>query len=574
MSISSSLWCAAVLLSARALLIAPACATQVYTDVTETMGIHVPGLGSGAAWSDFDGDGDLDLLVSDSTYPYHIYLFRNDGDVFSDVTATSTISGQGRNFAVGDYDNDGREDVAIISLGYPETRLFRNVGGMVFEDVSAPAGISGTYMRRCSWIDYDRNGFLDLYTVGPSGSQLFRSLGDGTFEDLTGPAGVSAGGNSCAWLDYDRDGYADCYVGRGGANSLYRNFGDGTFTDVAAAAGVDDAYGTSGVCAGDYDGDGWFDLYSVNIGSPSNRLYRNRGDGSFEEVTSVAGVGDVGDGRTATFVDIDYDGRIDLFSSNHVYPNRLYRNNGDDTFTDIASALNIASPSDPFGTAFGDFDNDGDLDVFLATHFGNRLLRCDGMPNHWIQVHLTGTVSNRSAIGALVKCESGGRTAWMCVDGGHGMGDSDSPTLEFGLGGVAQPVEIEIDWPTGAVETWPDLSPDVRVDLIEGGAAGSAEPVEPSPHWEESVVLDVAPNPADTSCTVRFQTGDQGVRSAELMLFDASGRLVRAASLQPEGDITTGTFELRGLPAGSYWLHLSAGGKVTTRRLIKLDGRP
>jgi hypothetical protein len=435
-----------------------ASASQLYTDVTSSMGISVPGLGSGAAWSDLDGDGDPDLLVSTSS-GMNVFLYRNDGSIFTNVMAGSGLSAEARNFAIGDYDNDGLDDLAFISFGYVDTKLYHNTGGMQFDDVSDTAPVYGTYSWRSAWVDYDDDGWLDLYLCGTT-SYLFRNNGDGTFTECAAAAGIQAGGRSCAWLDYDNDGLEDCYVGRSGSpNLLYHNLGDGTFQEVGAAAGVADPNGTSGVCAGDYDGDGWFDLYSVNISSPRNYLYHNQGDGTFEDATLAMGVADIGDGRTATFLDIDFDGLIDLFSSNHVNPNRLYHNNGIGPFTDIAPALGIDEPPDPFGTAFGDYDGDGDIDVFLATHFGNSLLRCEGVTNHWIVLRLIGTVSNRSAIGAVVRCTAGGITSYQRVDGGHGMGDSDSQALEFGLGQSTGPIEVEITCLRGSSSPTPTLSP-------------------------------------------------------------------------------------------------------------------
>ncbi len=532
-------------------------ASQIYTDVTAAMGINVSGLGSGTAWSDLDNDGDQDLLVSNSSFSARIYLYRNDGSSFTDVTASSGITGEARNFAVGDYDNDGYEDLALISFGYLPTRLLRNLGGLQFQDVSAAAGIFGTYCWRSAWIEYDDDGLLDLYTCG-SPSFLFRNRGDGTFAECAAAAGIQTGGRSCAWLDYDNDGREDCYVGRSGTNLLYRNRGDGTFQEVGAAAGVNDPNGTSGVCAGDFDGDGFFDLYSVNIGSPSNRLYRNLGNGTFQEITASAGVGDVGDGRTATFLDIDYDGLVDIFSSNHVHDNRLYRNNGNGTFTDIAPALHITDPPDPFGTGFADYDNDGDLDVFLATHFGNRLLRCDGVMHHWIQVRLVGTVSNRSAIGAVVRCTVGQRTTWMRVDGGHGMGDTDSPALEFGLGTAAGPVEIVVHWPTGIAETWTDLSADTQVTLVENTSAAVSEPA--AGRTVGLALLGLTPNPAGESCTLRLRLARPGGESVRVAVFDPAGRLVLSRTIATARETVTAAVPLDGLAAGSYFVRASTGG--------------
>jgi len=539
--------------------------SETYTDVTAQMGISVPGLGSGAAWSDLDADGDLDLLVSTSSGMAN-YLYRNDGPVFANVTSGSGLTSEARNYAVGDYDNDGLDDIAIISFGYVETLLYHNTGGMLFDDISDTAPVYGTYSWRCSWVDYDDDGHLDLFLCGNT-NYLFRNKGDGTFEEGAASAGILAGGRSCAWVDYDNDGLEDCYIGcNGSANLLYHNLGNGTFEEVGVAAGVNDPYGTSGVCAGDYDGDGYFDLYSVNISSPSNTLYHNLGNGTFEDVTAQAGVGDVGDGRTATFLDIDCDGLVDLFSSNHVNPNRLYRNIGNGAFADIAPALGLTDPPDPFGTAFGDYDGDGDIDVFLATHFGNSLLRCDGVTNHWIQVHLIGTQSNRDAIGAVARCICNGQSEYMRVDGGHGMGDTDSPVLGFGLGGSTGPFEIDVFWPSGLVEGYSGLTADTRVDLVEGSGVGI--PGEGSPRSGGLAIIGVTPNPASVCCDLHLQAGESIGEALDVIMYDQSGRVVRLREVEPAGRACVVEVPVGDLASGVYVLRVSDGQESAATRLV------
>jgi hypothetical protein len=542
------------------LILSPdAAAIQTYTDVTAQMGISVPGLGSGTAWGDFDADGDMDLLVSTSTNPKQVRLYRNDGSIFTDVTGSSGITGEARNFAVGDYDNDGLDDIAMISFGYLQTRLFRNLGNMQFQDVSAAAGIYGTYFWRAAWVDYNSDGMLDLFACGTT-NHLFRNMGNGTFEECASSAGIPTGGKTCAWFDYDNDGREDCYIGRSGANLLYRNQGNGTFTEVAAAAGVNDPGGTSGVCAGDFDGDGLFDLYSVNINSPSNKLYRNLGNGTFTDVTVAAGVGDVGDGRTATFIDIDYDGLVDIFSSNHVHSNRLYRNNGNGTFSDVAPAMTLTSPPDPFGTGFADYDNDGDIDVFLATHFGNRLLRCEGVTNQWIRISLVGTVSNRSAIGAVVKCVSSGVTTYARVDGGHGMGDCDSRVVGLGLGDSVSPFVVTVYWPSGIVEVYDDLAAAAFVVLTEGEGTGAAGSV--TAPVEGGLTLGVHPVPATGTFFIEPECPDGPVSNA---IIDVSGRVVRRETV-----VNSEPFAVSGLPAGVYRVTASQGRFTTHAAMVIL----
>jgi len=547
------------------LLLVPglAAAAQTYTIVTSQMGISVPGLGSGAAWGDLDADGDQDLLVSTNS---SVYLYRNDGSSFTNVTAASGLSDEARNFAVGDYDRDGLDDVVLISFGYIDTKLYRNLGGLQFDDVSDTAGIYGTYWSRCAWTDYDDDGDLDLFGCGMSTSCLFQNQGDGTFLEVAAAAGISASAESCAWLDYDNDGREDCYTGRSSANHLYHNEGDGTFTEVGAAAGVNDPYDTSGVCAGDYDGDGFFDLYSVNIASPGNNLYHNMGDGTFENATVYAGVSDVGDGRTATFLDIDSDGLVDLFSSNHVNPNRLYRNNGNGTFTDIAQAIGIQSPPDPFGTGFADFDDDGDVDVFLATHFGNELLQCSGVDNHWIKLRLVGTTSNANAIAAVVYCAAGYTRECMRVDGGHGMGDLDSRELVFGLGTSTGFTDIQVVWPSGLVEYWDDLAADSSYLIVEGnstGTGGSPGAAIPGP-----VSVTVSPNPAGSAVTIRL-TGLPG--PAELMIYDTAGRLVLRREVTVKEGSSGFAVPVDGMQQGIYFATAAGGGAGAVAGFVVIE---
>jgi hypothetical protein len=541
-------------------------AALIYTDVTAAMGIVVPGLGSGAAWSDLDADGDLDLLVSTSSGMI-TYLYRNDGDVFTNVIAGSGLSSEARNFAVGDYDNDGLDDLSFISFGYIDAKLYHNIGGMLFDDVSDTAPVFGTYSWRCSWADYNDDGYLDLFLCG-STAYLFRNNGDGTFQECAASAGIQAGGNTCAWVDYDNDGLEDCYVGCDGPDKLYHNLGEGTFEEVAAEAGVDDPNDTSGACAGDFDGDGYFDLYAVNIASPRNTLYHNLGDGTFQDVTMAAGAGDVGDGRTGTFLDIDFDGLVDIFASNHVNPNRLYRNNGDGTFTDIAAALGMDQPMDPFGTAFGDYDGDGDTDLFLATHFGNALLRCEGVTNHWMQVHLTGVISNKDAIGAVVRCIVDGQSEYLRVDGGHGMGDSDSEVLTFGLGASPAAVDIEVYWPSGITE-FLDASGlvDTHIDITEGftGIPGSG-PTSPC----GPTILGITPNPAAGVCIVKILGGQQSPESARLDVFDSTGRLVHSVTTQLFSGICAVPLQVSGMPPGVYMVLLSCRQETSEARFVVL----
>jgi hypothetical protein len=203
---------------------------------------------------------------------------------------------------------------------------------------------------------------------------------------------------------------------------------------------------------GDQDADGSLDLYVVDIDAPGNHLYRNDGDGTFSDITQSAGVGDVGDGRTCNWVDFDADGRLDLFASNHIHDNRLYRNNGDGTFTDVASVAGIADPFDTFNAAWGDEDADGAVDLFVVGHVGNVLFHNDGPTGGFVHLNLVGTQSNSAAMGARVWLAFRGRKPSRVVEGASGAYGQDSPTLEFGVGRALGPFKLRILWPSGSVQ--------------------------------------------------------------------------------------------------------------------------
>ena len=319
--------------------------------------------------------------------------------LFTDMAANlkmDKVDG-GRGSAWGDYDNDGDEDIVAVGTYQPHV-LYRNNGNGTFTNVADQAGIADP---RGGWgslfADYDNDGFLDLYITrggwsGAAENTLYHNNGDGTFTDVTHTAGVADPQSSfcAAWADYDNDGFLDLYIadgviGDGAANVLYRNNGDGTFTNIAESAGVANTGNSLGTAWGDYDKDGYIDLHVVNFGQ-SNVLYRNNGDGTFTDVTSIAGMTlPVTDAFVTFFLDVDNDADLDIFISNSgsfqafiagqitgAAPHDgdrqvLYRNNGDGTFTDVTRESGLYHAFGAMGANFGDIDSDGYLDIYLAT---------------------------------------------------------------------------------------------------------------------------------------------------------------------------------------------------------------
>ena len=461
-------------------------------------------------------------------------LYRNDGAMFSDATAASGLGDArwGMGCAVADYDNDGDADVYVTNYG--SNGLYENRADGGFVDVARRAGVIGveTFSTGCAFFDYDRDGDLDLYVAnyvdfdhfmattphrkhewqgltvhfGPQGmlgeaDVFYRNDGDGVFSDATAAAGLVDEdllyGLGVVAGDYDNDGDTDVYVANDtGPNYLYENSGDGTFTDVAwmkgAAYGENgESQGCMGIAFGDYDNDEYPDILVTNFWEETNTLYHNDGGQFFSDLTFDAGVGSESFKFLAwgtEFFDYDNDGDKDLFVANgHVYPqidranlgvryaqtNQLFENVGDGKFEEVSrtsgGGLRIEKVSR--GAAFGDYDEDGDLDIFvLELNDLPTLLRNDGgNRNNHLLVRTEGTESNRDGIGARVKLTCGNVTQVNEVRSGSSYLSQNDPRLHFGLGGCTIVERLEVSWPSGLVESFEDLTAN-RVLVIREGS--------------------------------------------------------------------------------------------------------
>jgi len=489
--------------------------------------------GNGAAFFDYDNDDDLDVLIVNGSTRERVAqggdpmvaLYQNDGrGHFRDVTSASgfTRRGWGSGVCVGDYDNDGARDVYITAFG-PDA-LWRNTGRSTFVDVTRSAGFDESrWGTGCSFADYDHDGYLDLYvanyvtfderTIPARGTTancrfmatdvfcgpkrltgdldvLYHNNGDGTFSDATARTGVKDPGYygfGVVFTDLTDDGWPDIYVANDSVpNLLYRNRGNGTFVEegvISGAALSSDGRSQAGmgVDAADYNGDGLPDLIVTNFSHDYNTLYENGPAGVFTDRSYATGVASTAGpylGWGVKFVDIDNDGRLDIFVANgHVYPEvdkhglgtrylqrkQLFVNEGTrfrHASGEIGGGLAVEKSSR--GAAFGDYDNDGDIDA-LVINMNDRptLLRNDTAPgNHWITVRLVGTKSNRDGIGAKISVEAGARkqTAFVRGDGSY-LSHSDT-RAHFGLADATRVNRIEIRWPSGVVDTASGLTAD------------------------------------------------------------------------------------------------------------------
>ena len=505
--------------------------------------------GCGVAFYDYDNDGWLDIFLVNGTrlegFPAGSepasHLFRNNRDgTFTDVTLKAGVahSGWGQGCCVGDYDNDGWDDLFVTYFG--KNVLYHNNGDGTFTDVSQKAGVAGNGKRwntGCAFVDYDRDGKLDLFVAnyidmdlatapvpesgpclyksvmvacGPPGLQggkniLYHNNGDGTFTDVSDATGILGAsgtyGLGVLTADFDNDGWPDIYVADDStASALYQNKKNGKFQDIAIEAGCalspdGKPQAGMGVSAADYDMDGNLDIVKTNFAGDTPSLYHNQGGANFEDTTFTAGLGAHTQflGWGCGFFDMDNDGWPDILICNgHVYPEveqlkteagyaqrkLLYQNLRNGHFADVSfqAGPGISEPSPSRGAAFGDFDNDGDIDIVVNTvNDYPQLLRCDSkLAHNWIKVRTVGTKSNRSGIGARLTCVSqapGESKPHRQIDevrSGGGYFSQNDLRVHFGLGKAEKVDLLEIRWPSGQIDTLKDIKANQVIYVKEG----------------------------------------------------------------------------------------------------------
>jgi hypothetical protein len=511
--------------------------------------------GNGVASFDYDNDGWPDIFLVNGTrlegFPAGQgptnRLYRNNHDgTFTDVTAKAglTATGWGQGVCVGDYDNDGWEDLYVTYYG--KNRLYHNNHG-VFTEVAEKAGVAGSgkaWGTGCGFVDYDRDGHLDLMVAnyvdfdlanapapgeratciwkgvpvmcGPRGlagskNILYHNRGDGTFEDVSTKAHIDKTDGHYAFsvstFDFDEDGWPDIFVACDSTPSiLYRNNHDGTFTDVAVTAGAafnEDGREQAGMGStiGDYNGDGHLDIFKTNFSDDTSTLYKNNGDGTFNDATSAAGLGLYTQylGWGTMFLDFDNDGWPDLLLVNgHVYPEVdsqhlgssykepriLFHNNGDGTFTDISAGagLGITTAASSRGLAIGDLWNDGRISAVINNMNAEPSLLVNQVrnTNHWVAIHTVGTKSNRDGIGARIRVKAGDRILVDEVRSGSSYISNSDMRVHFGLGKVDKIEWVEVRWPSGLTERFTNIAVDKVKTLTEGsGIAENAEQKKP-----------------------------------------------------------------------------------------------
>ncbi len=559
-----------------------------FLDVAAAQGVALAGSYRGVAWGDVDGDGRPDLFATNLAGP--AALERNKGGSFVDRASAwaANVPTASEGAAFCDYDKDGDLDLFVTTVG--QTYLFRNrradSGDSTFADATAAAGVLRTLEGRSpAWGDADRDGWADLFVCDAAGgSVLFRNLGNGTFQDVTAAAGLLGLGAawSAAWCDYDHDGDDDLYVVVHGAPSrLFKNHlretGTYGFDNVTAFAGVPAGIAANACDWGDVDGDGWMDLYVADAGGP-NFLYRNQGNGTFVDEALARGARLDLVSLCAAWGDYDNDQDLDLFVGNLSQSglagtNQLYESVGGR----FAAAPGLASALPTRAAAWADFDGDLDLDLYLAcaNNVPNQLLRNDTGNHHALSIALLGRVSNRDGFGATVRAVANARVQYRVVSGGSGFGSQNSIPVEIGLGPATFADTLVVDWPSGRRSTLVGLASGSY--LVDEASAVDVQPAPASGAVYALALAGATPNPvADQGTTIAFTVPGAGAAQARvtLALYSVTGRRVRTLL---DGAHTPGPARLAfdgrdangvRLAPGVYALALTAGSARARAKLV------
>jgi hypothetical protein len=490
---------------------------KIFIDVTESARLNYLKDSYSHCWGDINGDGLLDIYVINHIQSPELFINNGDGTFKNDIHSKVRKGGDLHGCAIGDYDNDGDQDIYVTEgaqrgRGVGSNRLYQNNGEGKFIDVALEAGITDPKGRgrSASWVDYNNDGYLDLFVANfmrdDAPSVLFRNNGNGTFSDVSVESGLNIidDVSEASWCDYDNDGFMDLTVIKGrkyrkNEITIYKNLQNGTFKKTKTF------YGWTYVW-GDYDNDGDLDIFIsvpprtyvkiykrafefsplAHIFRGFNKLYENMGNGQFIDVSEKAGFKNKKGGDKVIFFDYDNDGYLDIYllvsgTKNKNINDMIFKNNGNKTFTNITKEIAMIQnfSGRGYGVAYGDYNNDGLLDLFL-TNGGNRWMYDRGKDsgpyilyenrasdNHWLKIKLIGTKSNRDGIGARVILYLKNQLLYRHNNGGMEGYIQNSSIIHFGLGDAPNIKRIEVIWPSGYISSMANVNLDQTIIIKE-----------------------------------------------------------------------------------------------------------
>ena len=551
-----------------------------FSDVAPMLGVNDPGAAQGAVFLDVNNDGWLDIFLVNNNNQNKLWINSN-GDTYTESSAAWGVNATipGRGLSCGDFNNDGFIDVMVGSWLSPII-LYKNTG-TTFVDCSSTAGVNFTgYGGAINWFDFNRDGRLDVLFANngmpPRYKYFFRNNDMLSFSNVAMTIGLSDSSSTLtvATADYDNDGDLDVFLGTqsypGSAftSILYRNNGNSTFTEVTASSGITTNYYIWGAEWGDYNNDGNLDLFLATT-TGLFQLYKNNGNGTFTDVASTVGISDGESGYSCAWLDYDNDGDLDLYiARGQSFPDRMYRNDGA-MFTEVAASIGLNDLQHSSCVTAGDFNNDGSVDLYVNNNgSANRLFRNSGGPNKWVIFNLKGVTSNRSAIGSRVTIKTGALRQIREVEGGSGGKGQNSLPLEFGIGSATIIDSVIVRWTNGLVQRFANVNPNQIYTLVEGqplGTQNTAINVPVKYSLEQNY-----PNPFNPTSKIKYQitktqTGNQTVK---LAVYNSLGAEI--AELV-NGTQEPGTYEVSfdgsHYPSGVYFYKLTVGDYSETKKM-------
>ncbi|WP_191858199.1 FG-GAP-like repeat-containing protein [Hanstruepera ponticola] len=528
-------------------------------------------LGNGVTFYDFDNDGWDDITLN-TEFGEEIRFFKNINGVFTEIFPNIPyFDYQTKQVNWVDIDNDGDKDLFVTS-DYEGNRLFENIGDLNFQDITVAAGIDpeNMFSYGASWGDYNNDGYLDVFISNRTALHnniLYSNDGDGTFTDVSLEAGISTSGHGSfcsAFLDINNDGYQDIYISNDrplNPNILYKNNGDGTFTDISISSGTDVTIDAMTVTVGDFNNDSWFDIYITN-GPIGNVLFKNNGNETFTDVAVSSGTVFNSVSWGASFFDADNDMDQDLYvcgefdaTETNFLKAAFYLNNDDETFT----LNNESFPGDEraaYSSAVGDSDNDGYPELIVTNSFDQDLFFWkNNTPhtNNWLKLKLEGTVSNRDGIGSTIEISINGEKQYAYTHCGEGYLSQNSGTKLFGLGTNTVVDYVKVTWLSGTVDVLTNVSANQQIDLVEGS--------NPELSVEESSLDNfvIYPNPVGNKLFIRTTMTDYDIN-----IYDVVGKLYLSYS-----DFKSNQIDVSLLDSGMYFIQFINGNQKITKKFSK-----
>lgn len=554
-----------------------------FTKLTSDPVMNDNAWGEGSAWGDYDNDGDQDLIVTNyndgcQTCNYPLLLYRNNGGNFTKITTGPIATENTRGFGAswGDYNNDGRLDL-FVSTGFGlNNLLFHNDGGGNFTKITSGIIVNdGGSSTASSWIDYNRDGWLDMFVVNlySENDFLYRNNGNGTFTKITSDPITNDGSNGrgCAVGDYNNDGWTDifviCYQGQ--ADRLYKNNGNGTFSLMNGSVPIDNDWGSGGAF-GDYDNDGWLDLFVTNHNT-NNRLYRNNGNGSFSLATSSLPNNESGPlSFGCVWADFDNDGKLDLFVSNFGTVSFLYKNNGGSSFSRVTNESIATDIAFGVGNSFSDINMDGKIDFFVANNGSgsplNDLLYVNNcqQSGNYLGIKLKGCTLNKSGIGSRIRIKQGSNSYIREGTGGQGYHGQNSLWELFGLGTATTVDSVIVYWTTGNIQKFTNISANQYI-LIDECLVGLVSNTSEVPTLFS--LSQNYPNPFNPSTKIKF-----ALPNSEKVLLEIFDYLGKSITTLINTDLKTGYYEYEydgsALSSGVYFYRLTTDNFVDTRKMV------